>query len=715
MAIKTPINPELVNRVARMTSQKDEWFSPLRPLAPVVPKEQQESVVGRMFDYPTGYNVRLRPRDGEPIGFAEMIALADAYDLLRLVIETRKDQLGGMAWAFAFKDKTRYDTDGRIAELTEFFNMPDREHDWDVWLRILIEDLLVIDAPTIYPRMTRGGKLYALELIDGATIKRVIDVTGRTPAPPEAAYQQIIKGVPTVDYTREELIYRPRNVRTRKVYGYSPVEQIIVTVNIALRRQMHQLQYYTEGNVPEALIGVPATWTVEQIRAFQMHWDALMEGDTGSRRHAKFVPGDMKYQPTREAVLKDMYDEWLARVVCFAFSVSPLAFVNMMNRSVGETAQETAQAEGLAPLMHWVKTLIDSIVVSRFGYTDIEFTWTKQEELDPEARARVHQVYITNKVLTPDEVRADIGRQPMTTEEREAAFPAPPAMSEEGKDKGEEGKDEGAGAKEALAKAAGKRLPVIDRERTATVNAANRIAGLIEETLGGIAAEAKRALGQTEKAGPYKAVLALIEQINREGWLAVMGKLGDELLQVAVDGGLEALIQLGIEDSADEMLKLVNEDAVKWSKRHAAELVGMKWVKDKLVPNPNAKWRIDEATREGLNKLVTMAENEGWANDRLAAEIGESYAFSRERAMTIARTETANADIQGNMIAYEKSGLVEKKAWLVAQSDFCPICAGNADDGEVEFDAPFQSGVFHPPAHPNCRCDVIPILKEKTE
>jgi hypothetical protein len=38
-----------------------------------------------------------------------------------------------------------------------------------------------------------------------------------------------------------------------------------MTVNIALRRQMHQLQYYTEGNVPEALIGVPEAWTPDQI------------------------------------------------------------------------------------------------------------------------------------------------------------------------------------------------------------------------------------------------------------------------------------------------------------------------------------------------------------------------------------------------------------------------------------------------------------------
>jgi len=51
----------------------------------------------------------------------------------------------------------------------------------------------------------------------------------------------------------------PRNPRPHKVYGYSPVEQIVLTVNVALRRALSQLQYYTEGNVPEALIVVPPT------------------------------------------------------------------------------------------------------------------------------------------------------------------------------------------------------------------------------------------------------------------------------------------------------------------------------------------------------------------------------------------------------------------------------------------------------------------------
>ena len=42
-----------------------------------------------------------------------------------------------------------------------------------------------------------------------------------------------------------------------------------MTVNIALRRQLWQLDYFTEGSIPDALIGVPQGWTPDQIKQFQ--------------------------------------------------------------------------------------------------------------------------------------------------------------------------------------------------------------------------------------------------------------------------------------------------------------------------------------------------------------------------------------------------------------------------------------------------------------
>lgn len=200
------------------------WFGPQTPLAPVAPPE----VAGRQFDYPFGFNQVITPRHREPTGFGELRGLADSYDLLRVVLETRKDQMERLSWRIRRRDGVANGatSDRRIATISTFFARPDRVHSWSTWLRILLEDLLVIDAPTLYLRRTRSGALWALEPLDGATIKRLIDDWGRTPAPPTPAYQQILKGVPAVDYTADELIYAPRNLRRSRTISCSPIQAV---------------------------------------------------------------------------------------------------------------------------------------------------------------------------------------------------------------------------------------------------------------------------------------------------------------------------------------------------------------------------------------------------------------------------------------------------------------------------------------------------------
>jgi hypothetical protein len=45
-----------------------------------------------------------------------------------------------------------------------------------------------------------------------------------------------------------------------------------------------------------------------------------MSGDMTRRRMVKFKPAEFKLTETRQPPLKDLYDEWLARVICYAFS-----------------------------------------------------------------------------------------------------------------------------------------------------------------------------------------------------------------------------------------------------------------------------------------------------------------------------------------------------------------------------------------------------------
>ncbi len=390
-----------------------DWFGPLNPLAPVAPKE----VAGRQLDYPSGYNLEITPRPYEPVKFPEMRALADAYDIIRLVIETRKDQVEALDWGIApqtdINSKPIPGQEKYCQEIWDFFKMPDGEHEWGTWIRMLLEDLFVIDAPALYCHETYGGKLLGLEQVDGATIKRVVDDWGRTPAPPIVAYQQVLKGFPAVNYTSDELIYMPRNPRVHKFYGYSPVEQCIMTVNIALRRELFQLQYYTEGNVPEALIGAPDTWNPKQIQEFQDNFDAMLAGNQAARRRLKFIPGGSKsLVQMKEVDLTGKTDEWFARVVCFCFSISPQAFVSMMNRATADSAHDQALEEGLGPIQNWVKRLVDRVVRKYWPQAKVEFKWNDAAIVDPQKQMTTLTGYVKDGVMKANEARDKIGLPP---------------------------------------------------------------------------------------------------------------------------------------------------------------------------------------------------------------------------------------------------------------------------------------------------------------
>jgi hypothetical protein len=159
---------------------------------------------------------------------------------------------------------------------------------------------LVIDAATIYPRVARGGALFSLDIVDGATIFPLIGEDGRTPEPPDPAYQQVLHGVPAADFPAEELMYLPRNARVHRIYGMSPVEQIALTVNIALRRDVATLEYYRAGSIPDSFATLPKEWTFDQITQFQEYFDALMVGNLSRRRMLKFMPSDFKLQEARQ-------------------------------------------------------------------------------------------------------------------------------------------------------------------------------------------------------------------------------------------------------------------------------------------------------------------------------------------------------------------------------------------------------------------------------
>ena len=412
------------------------------PLVPALPHGK----VPREFIPTIGENLNYIPRTAFPelTPFQTLRNLADASDIVRLAIEDVIQQVVGLEW-----DVHPVDAEGgtserkqrskalspNVARVKEFLRRPDRDRSFKAWLTSLLEDCLVLDALCFYRELDLLGRPRALVQIDGATITPLVDPYGRLAEAPAAAYQQVAYGRVETEFHRPyldreewasavkgaggdvekyptELVYTPRKPRVWSPYGQSPVERVIITVNLALRRQLHYLAYYTDGNIPEAFWKCPANWEPVHVEKMQDDFEKLLEGESGARRRLRFMPGGEGAgleNPRGADEWKKEFDEYLARVVCYAFNTSPLPLVQLMNRSTSEQADAGETHSGHHPLMEYVACLVTREIQEFLGEPELEFIWTEDKERDERLFVDKAMAFVGKGILTIDEVRDDMG------------------------------------------------------------------------------------------------------------------------------------------------------------------------------------------------------------------------------------------------------------------------------------------------------------------
>lgn len=732
LGAETKIVQAVRNAIAGI--EPDTWMSPNQPVQPVAPE-----AAGRLRDYRVGYNLTYTPRAEERTPFWQLRALADTCDLVRLAVETRKDQIAALPWDIGYIDQTRADDD-KVAATVKMFKRPDGVHSFDAWLRMLIEEVLVTDAPAVYPNKLNNGKTFAFELLDGTTIKVLTDDKGRSPAPPSPAYQQVIKGLPAVDYSRDELVYFPRNPRVHKFYGYSPVEQIILTVNIALRRQYSQLQYFTEGNIPAAFASVPNDWTPQQIEQFQSYWDTVIEGDQAYKRKARFVPGDTKVTTIHESPLQDTFDEWLARIVCFAFSLPPTAFVKQATRTTSDVLQEAALKEGLAPLTQWVKGVADHLIQVVLGEPDLEFRWVEEDALDPQSQSEILTTYQKTGVYCINDVREKLGEDPIDGGDVYMIFTGtgaipldqilhPPAPPPAPNGKPHEVGGDGPKAQPPMMAEKQPETPAATEKHhhdhdlakvAAETPCEKALASSFEAALAAVGAGVVRQwesgkLGKTmgadgsKPADPWMTPEHAAEfaaGVDLSPFSLAWDDYSGELIATATDGSKSALLSVRADlpdDVAFDLLNHRDERAVQWATEHAAE----------MLSSDGNGGALADSTRNMIRELVVNGLNDHASRAFIADALRSAYAFSQERAALIAVTEIRNAEQGGKLVAY-KSARMDEKRWLKSNNEgVCPLCDANAEQGYIPLKDAFLSGDEAPLAHPNCRCDLVARRKPK--
>lgn len=728
----TPLEAALIMRASgQAPNGGDAWFGPNKPMTGVAPA----SVDGRTFDYGFAANLLYKPRSeqGENwIDFPTIRQLCDpaqgGLGMLRLTIETVKNQMGTMRWDIQLREDAGKPTKGSDKEaqrVKDLLRMPDGRHMFSRWRRKVLEDHLTLDHPIIYREPTKQKGIFLPRVIDGATMKLVLDDSGQISVDGKTtAFQQQLKGMPARNYTSDQIMWFPFNLLPQRAYAMGPVEQFIDIVMVALKRGLSTLSYYTEGNVPEALATCPPDWTPSMVKDMQAIWDVMMEGNLAQRRHMKFVPGGTGFIPTREPMLKSEQDEWLAKIICWCFNVTAGPLVKDQTKATAGTNKLVATEEGLIPRKEWWKELMDTVILTCYNSPDHEFIFQEEEVVDAKTKAAITVMALGGATgggqawMTVDEARDYNELEPMTDEQREELLPEPepvppelggsPQLGPDGKPL--PSKPGAPGAEPQTAPGAPKapepgqptpkpaqkaqklaKVKKINRNRPSAKRARKAIGGVFSTRLEDQKSRALKVLARLGKADldDYTDLWDLIDEDKAKAVAAAQEALGD----MAVDGADEGLDQLG-RDFEDSITNQAHQDAIDWAEEHAAELVS----------------GVDDTTKTGLQALVGKALEEGQSTADLAKSIQEYSGFNEDRAKLIANTETARADMAGNRAGWKASGVVTGKKWVLS-ADPCPECEENADAGTIGLEDDFPNG--DSPAHPNCECDEEPVLDEE--
>lgn len=725
-----------------------EWFGPGQPVKPVAP----EGTEPRGMQYIPSQNLLFTPRSTEPMTAAQLRE-ASMYDLVRVIIENTKDQICRIPWTIrrvaqpgekrSAREKAEQ-TDAQLKGVNEFFRNPNIEQNYSEFTRKILDDMLVIDAAAILIRRKNGkGPVVDLRPVDGATITRYIDEQGFTPLPPDPAYAQLWYGIPMVDLNTDQLIYAPRNVPTYALYGMSPVQQAIHWIKIGTDRLAFQGAYYTEGNIPDMLQVVPRGVTPDKIKETQDAIVSDLAGVLGKRRQIRLLQGfteegkDQILFP-KEALLTDSFDDLVIRCLCFAFGTSPQRLMRMMNRASAQANQEAAELEGLYPWLDWHAGVMNRIIQTKMGFKEYEFAHQVDRDVDPKNQAEIDTTLTSKANYTINErreLRGDdprpepeaaqlgivtatgwvaIGATPQPTGEDDPngndPDPNKPAPKNGKEPNGPAGasKKHGARLTKYIRIEPGVLHPHSLQAQTSIKAAFAKIFAAQKTTAAREAAQLLAKRRHTRKASQKTPdeIADTIYAAIREEFDKVPDEVQSHLESAAAAGATKGLAELGIHDQG--MIQTVNTQARDWAAQRAAEMVGMRRTdEDKLVPNPSASWRIDETTRNDLRSIISNAFTEETAMDSLVQEIQDAGAFSESRADMIARTEVSFAQTNGNVDAWNATGLVKSvTSALSADHDVEDDCDDNAGV-IVKFGSLFPSGDFFPPFHPRCQCTLI--------
>lgn len=463
--------------LSRQWSDPEVPFGPgfPTPAAPINPPRDDGTgrPAPRQYEYPVAWNL---PGAGRKLIPWQMLRQAGDLDIVRALIEAKKQELCGYDWTVGIGKRAlaqavaedpntpravlekdmRQHLNSDILKAQKFWEMPSRDQQWDwaQWLSTVLEEMLVLDALAIYPVQAPEG-LRSLNVLDGSTIKPLLDQYGMPPAPPLPAFQQILYGFPRGEFVADadpdgsipngmsgdRLIYRRSVIRTWTPYGYSAVERALPIIGLLADRDAWIKSEYTDGATPDVFItpDKDSDITVDSFQMWQQTLNERLGGWAEERRRMQVsIPGSTLHQFEHDSErYKPDYDLYLLQRLSahFDLTLTELGFIQpkgLGSAGFHEGQDDVVMRRNTIPWTRKLATLCTHIMVQHMGIDPaLEFQFLGLDDEDEAATDAVVDAKVRGGRMTLNEARDAVGEdrydfpeadQPFIASGREIVF-----------------------------------------------------------------------------------------------------------------------------------------------------------------------------------------------------------------------------------------------------------------------------------------------------
>lgn len=322
-----------------------EPFAPGKPLVPYYGYDRRP----RRYNYLTGRNIDTSVRDGR-VPFATLGKIIDGYDIAEICVRHTINDLRSMPLEFRPLDGHMKDAGKEIEEAKRFLRHPDGYQPFVTWFAQWANDVFRYDAGCLWRQRSANGRVSRLRVVDGTTILPVVDYYGDVPDGAAPAFQQVIEGLPWIDFNRDDLIYLPQWPQSNSVYGKPAIETVLLNANTDVRLQMFFLGFFSEGTVPEMLLTAPPDMSSpDDLAELQETWDDWYANNQSGRHGARWIPaGSQPYPYKQIQQLNPQIAEYVMRRTCAAFGRTPqdLGITSNVNRACYSQDTETLTERG---------------------------------------------------------------------------------------------------------------------------------------------------------------------------------------------------------------------------------------------------------------------------------------------------------------------------------------------------------------------------------